>query len=95
MSIKTILVVDDFVSIRKFVCETLTRHGFRTLQASNGKEAYAVVSESSEKVDLVLSDYNMPDCTGIQLLKLIKNNPLTATVPVIFLTSEKKTGSHE
>lgn len=39
MANKTILVVDDFVSIRKFVCETLNRHGFNTLQASDGSEA--------------------------------------------------------
>lgn len=90
MNTKTILVVDDFVSIRKFVCETLERHGFITLQAANGKEAYDLLSKADTTIDLVLSDCNMPDCTGLELLKKIKSNPATASVPVIFLTAEKK-----
>lgn len=93
MTNKTILVVDDFVSIRKFVCETLNRHGFKTLQASNGNEAYSMIAASAEKVDLVLSDCNMPDCTGLELLKMIKDNPATANTTSNFSNIRKKTGS--
>jgi len=85
---KTILVVDDFASIRNFVCETLQRKGYETLGASNGNEAYKVLTEDSNTVNLVLTDYNMPDCTGFELLKKIKDNPVVAQVPVIFLTTE-------
>jgi two-component system, chemotaxis family, chemotaxis protein CheY len=85
---KTILVVDDFASIRQFVCETLERKGYSTLGAANGNEAYEVLSTKSEEVGLVLTDYNMPDCTGFELLKKIKTNPEVAQVPVIFLTTE-------
>ena len=85
---KTILVVDDFASIRNFVCETLQRKGYETLGASNGHEAYAVLIEQPNNVNLVLTDYNMPDCTGFELLKKIKENPQVAEVPVIFLTTE-------
>ena len=83
----TILVVDDFASIRDFVCETLQRKGYQTLGAANGNEAYKVLTES-EDVKLVLTDYNMPDCTGYELLKKIKDNPTVSKVPVIFLTTE-------
>jgi CheY-like chemotaxis protein len=85
---KTILVVDDFASIRQFVCETLQRKGYDTLGATNGNEAFDLLSQNSENVNLVLTDYNMPDCTGFELLKKIKENPAVAKVPVIFLTTE-------
>ena len=84
---KTILVVDDFASIRDFVCDTLQRKGYQTLKASNGNEAYNVLTKNAG-VDLVLTDYNMSDCTGFELLKKIKTNPEVSHVPVIFLTTE-------
>ncbi len=84
---KKILVVDDFASIRDFVCETLQRKGYDTLGAANGNEAYNLLTDKAG-VDLVLTDYNMPECTGIELLKKIKSNPTVAGVPVIFLTTE-------
>jgi CheY-like chemotaxis protein len=85
---KTILVVDDFASIRQFVCETLERKGYSTLGANNGTEAYSLLSQNLSQVNLVLTDYNMPDCTGFELLKKIKGNPETSNVPVVFLTTE-------
>jgi two-component system, chemotaxis family, chemotaxis protein CheY len=85
---KTILVVDDFASIRNFVRDTLERKGYNTLGASNGNEAYKILTETGEQVNLVLTDYNMPDCTGYDLLKKIKSTPAIALVPVIFLTTE-------
>jgi two-component system chemotaxis response regulator CheY len=84
---KTILVIDDFASIRDFVCETLQRKGYATLSASNGNDAYKVLTSGAD-VHLVLSDYNMPDCTGFELLKKIKATPELLRIPVIFLTTE-------
>jgi CheY-like chemotaxis protein len=84
---KKILVVDDFASIRDFVCETLRRKGYATIGASNGNEAYNTLINEPD-VSLVLTDYNMPDCTGFELLKRIKGTAATAKVPVIFLTTE-------
>jgi CheY-like chemotaxis protein len=83
-----ILVVEDFASIRTFVCETLSRKGYETIGAANSKEALTVLSEKGEGINLVLTDYNMPDGTGYELLKKIKSNPVTAKIPVIFLTTE-------
>lgn len=85
---KTILVVDDFASIRDFVCQTLQRKGYDTVSANNGNEAFQILTERPESINLVLSDYNMPDCTGFELLKKIKETPTVAKVPVIFLTTE-------
>lgn len=85
---KTILVVDDFSSIREFVCETLQRKGYQTVGASNEKDALAKLADNNLNIDLVLSDYNMPDGTGYELLTKIKKNPNVASVPVVFLTTE-------
>lgn len=85
---KTILVVDDFTSIRKFVCEMLEKKGYNTLGAGNGNEAFNILVQQGENVNLVLTDYNMPDCTGYELLKRIKRTPTVSQVPVIFLTTE-------
>jgi two-component system chemotaxis response regulator CheY len=85
---KTILVVDDFASIRQFVCETLEKKGYATLGAANGNEAFDLLSELNGEINLVLTDYNIPDCTGFELLKKIKTNPALAAVPVVFLTTE-------
>lgn len=85
---KTILVVDDYASVRNFVCETLQRKGYNTLGASNAHEAYSLLTERPDDVNLVLTDYNMPDCTGLELLKKIKENAQIAKVPVVFLTTE-------
>ena len=84
---KKILVVDDFASIRDFVCETLQRKGYETVGAANGNEAFQLLSDTPN-VNLVLTDYNMPDCTGFELLKKIKSNAAVANVPVVFLTTE-------
>jgi two-component system chemotaxis response regulator CheY len=84
---KKILVVDDFTSIRNFVCETLERKGYETIGAANGNEAFKLLSETAD-VNLVLTDYNMPECTGFELLKKIKAKDTISKVPVVFLTTE-------
>ncbi|MFP4091668.1 MAG: response regulator [Cyclobacteriaceae bacterium] len=85
---KTILVVDDFSSIRKFLCETLTKNGYETKAAIHGKEALEILQTESGAVDLVLSDFNMPQMNGMELLKSIKSDPKLAAKPVIFLTTD-------
>jgi two-component system, chemotaxis family, chemotaxis protein CheY len=85
---KKILVVEDFGSIRTFVCDTLNRKGYQTIGAANIKEALATLSTASDEIHLVLTDYNMPDGTGYDLLKKLKTSTTTAGIPVIFLTTE-------
>jgi two-component system, chemotaxis family, chemotaxis protein CheY len=85
---KRILVVEDFGSIRSFVCDTLNRKGYDTIGAGNSKEALAILSGRDRDIHLVLTDYNMPDGTGYELLQKMKASPETAHIPVIFLTTE-------
>jgi two-component system, chemotaxis family, chemotaxis protein CheY len=85
---KKILVVEDFGSIRTFVCDTLNRKGYETVGAANMKEALALLAKGFEEIHLVLTDYNMPDGTGYDLLRKIKESADTSNIPVIFLTTE-------
>jgi DNA-binding NtrC family response regulator len=77
-----VLVVDDEPLIRRSLSEFLTLEGYTASGASNGKEALNLLKKS--KADIVLSDIQMPDMDGMQLLKEIKaqKNP----VPVILMT---------
>ena len=85
---KTILVVDDFSSIRQYVCETLEKKGYSTVGASNANEAFDILTANPGEIDLIISDYNMPDCTGFELLMRVKMNSDVGKIPVVFLTTE-------
>jgi len=84
----TILVVDDFKSIRKVVSDTLHNYGFKTIEAENGQEALAILNEEAKNIDLILSDYNMPSINGQELLEKVKENSLFKNIPFVLLTSE-------
>jgi PAS domain S-box-containing protein len=67
-----ILVVDDEENIRTVLCETLVRHGYRVLAASDGAEATAMFARSVERIGLVITDLDMPFMDGVALIKVLK-----------------------
>ena len=79
-----ILVVDDTALAREAVARLLEFEGFKTVRASNGKEAYATLY--SQKPDLVLLDLMMPEMDGITFIRMIRRNPQWEMIPVIVLT---------
>jgi DNA-binding response OmpR family regulator len=80
--VKTILVVDDKLSARRMVAEYLAENGFRTVTASNGREALFV--SRHEKPDLVLLDIMMPEMDGFEFMRHFRKERST---PVIMLTA--------
>jgi two-component system chemotaxis response regulator CheY len=89
---KRILIVDDSVSIRQILSLTLKNARYEVIEAPDGKEALAKLS-SSEKVDLIICDVNMPHVDGIAFLKTIKNDEKYANnkfTPIIMLTTESQ-----
>jgi CheY-like chemotaxis protein len=71
---KTVLIVDDEEEVRGLFAAGFTREGCNVLQASNGKDAFALVQ--ARPVDLVLTDFRMPGGDGLELLEWIKqHNP--------------------
>ncbi len=79
----TILVVDDDADMREVIAFELQRHGYKIIEAENGFKAFDLVK--SQKIDLVLSDIQMPGGSGIELLENIR--ALQKRKPAIILIS--------
>ena len=83
----TFLVVDDFSTMRRIVVGLLRQCGAsRILEAEDGAQALRVIE--SNTVDFVVSDWNMPNMTGIDLLKALRANPKCSRMPVLLITAE-------
>jgi two-component system chemotaxis response regulator CheY len=84
-----ILIVDDFSTMRRIVKNLLNDLGFQiTSEAEDGNSA--LVHLRSAPCDLVITDWNMPGMTGIELLKAIRTDPKLAHLPVLMVTAEAK-----
>jgi len=87
MKVFTILIVDDSTSMRSLLVSTLETLGsLKIVQANNGFEALRMLPR--EPIDLVLTDINMPDINGLELLSFIRNNPIYKGLPVIVISTE-------
>lgn len=86
LSIK-ILVVDDFATMRRIVKNILKQLGYTNiLEADDGTTALDVLKK--EKIDMVISDWNMPKMTGLDLLKAVRADAGMANLPFIMVTAE-------
>ena len=83
---KTILIVDDSISLRQVVSIALTNAGYEVIEACDGKDALAKLT--GQKVHLMISDVNMPNMDGISFLKAVRQLPNYRFTPVIMLTTE-------
>jgi len=83
---KTILTIDDSASIRQMVTLTLSGAGYRVIEAVDGADGFS--KATSNKVDAVITDLNMPVMTGIEFIRKFRAHPSSAGVPVVFLTTE-------
>jgi two-component system, chemotaxis family, chemotaxis protein CheY len=83
----TALVVDDFSTMRRIVKNILRDLEFKNvLEAEDGTTAVQILS--SQKVDLVVSDWNMPKMSGIELLKYVRSNDNLKELPFLMITAE-------
>ena len=83
---KTILIVDDSASLRQVVAIALRGAGYDVLEAQNGKDALGKLD--GKKINLIISDVNMPIMDGISLVKEVKKLPAYKFTPIIMLTTE-------
>jgi len=83
---KTIMVVDDSISLRQVVSITLQKAGYEVLEACDGAEA--IKKLDGRKIHLVICDVNMPNLDGIAFLKHIKSLANYKFTPIIMLTTE-------
>lgn len=82
----TILAVDDSASLRQMVVYALREAGHDVIEASNGNEGLQQARDNS--ADLVLSDVNMPDKDGLQMVRELRELPHHRFTPVLMLTTE-------
>lgn len=83
------LVVDDFATMRRIVRNLLKELGYtRVEEADDGAVALQVIGKGN--VDFVISDWNMPNLTGIEMLKQIRAGESTKSLPVLMITAEAK-----
>jgi two-component system chemotaxis response regulator CheY len=85
---KKIMTVDDSASVRQMVSFTLKNEGYEVTEAVDGVDAMTKLSQQT--VDMVLTDLNMPNMDGIELIKQIRANPSFKFIPIIFLTTESQ-----
>ena len=85
MGNKKILIADDEVHIVQVVAMKFRNNGFEVVTADNGKEAYNLCCE--ENPDIIVTDYQMPGMTGIELVEKLRQKPEFADIPVILLTA--------
>jgi two-component system, chemotaxis family, chemotaxis protein CheY len=85
----TVLIVDDSSSMRAVIKKTIKVSGFNVgqfLTAEDGQDAMKVLS--AKWVDLVLTDINMPNMNGIELIKKMKEDEILKAIPVVIVTTE-------
>jgi chemosensory pili system protein ChpA (sensor histidine kinase/response regulator) len=82
---KLVLLVDDSISVRKFVGRMLEKAGYRVRLAADGLEALEIAGQT--RCDLIVTDLEMPRTNGYELLSHLRQDPQTRTIPVMVVTS--------
>ncbi len=83
-----VLVVDDFATMRRIIKNILLQLGFKNIiEADDGTTAWEIL-EKGEPVDLIISDWNMPKMTGIELLKKVRADDRFKDLPFLMVTAE-------
>ncbi len=82
-----VLVVDDFSTMRKIIKNNLKGMGFNNIvEAENGQKALEALKK--EKLGLIISDWNMPMMSGIELLKAVRGDAGLKSIPFVMVTAE-------
>lgn len=85
MTAGKVLVADDEIHIIHVVTIKLRNNGYEVISAEDGEKAFAMACE--EKPDIIVTDYQMPGMTGLELVRKLRQNETTKNIPVIMLTA--------
>lgn len=85
---KKILTVDDSSSVRQMVGFTLRRAGYEVAEAVDGRDGIA--KADVDKFDLIVTDLNMPNVDGIQMMTALRKTPGYAFTPILMLTTDSQ-----
>ena len=87
---KRILTIDDSKTMRDMLMLTLSDAGYEVLQAVDGEEGVNVL-KGGERVDVVITDINMPKMDGYEVIRQLRKDPANKTLPILVLTTESDT----
>lgn len=90
MMAKTVMTADDSASVRQMVSFTLRQNGYEVVEAVDGSDALRKLSTA--KVDMLITDLNMPNLDGIGLIRETRALPSCRFIPIIMLTTESQEG---
>ncbi|MBN22977.1 MAG: hypothetical protein CL678_16955 [Bdellovibrionaceae bacterium] len=86
-----VLVIDDMLTMRKIVGKACKSIGLTDIiEAKDGRDGWEKLTTSDKEVGLIVSDWNMPNCTGIELLKRVRADGKYGALPFILVTAEKE-----
>jgi len=84
-----ILVVDDFSTMRRIIKNLLRDLGFQNItEADDGKTALPILKQGG--IEFLVTDWNMPGMTGIELIGEVRKDPKLAHIPILMVTAEAK-----
>lgn len=84
---KTILIVDDSKTVRNLVAFIMKKEGFKVVTAEDGLDGLEKLY-SSEKIDLIVSDINMPRMDGFTFIKSVREQDAYRDIPIVVLSTE-------
>ncbi|MBF0441004.1 MAG: response regulator [Oligoflexales bacterium] len=87
MTAKRVLIVDDSVAARIGIRSSLSKAGYEVIEAASGQEGITKL-ENDPSISLMLVDYHMEVMNGLEMISIIRKNPLHEKIPVVMLTSE-------
>ncbi|MFW7269328.1 response regulator [Gluconacetobacter sp. Hr-1-5] len=88
--VPTILVVDDSITTRTLQKTILQTHGYDVLLATDGVEALSLLHRSSRRIDVIVTDVEMPRMDGFALLDAVRSDPRLSRIPVVLMTSRNE-----
>jgi len=86
---QTIVIVDDSPTVLKFVSYSLKNSGFKVVTAMDGMDALEKMSSLEDNIDMVITDLNMPNMDGYELISTLRKNEQFKSTPIIILSSEE------
>ncbi|WP_188260584.1 response regulator [Azospirillum tabaci] len=92
-TVKRVLIVEDNELNMKLFHDLLEAHGYATLQTRNGMDALAIARE--HRPDLILMDIQLPEVSGLEVTRWIKDDPELASIPIIAVTAFAMKGDEE
>lgn len=83
---KSIVIAEDFNVSRKIIASVLAKAGHKVIEAADGREAAAFFD--GRKIDLLITDFNMPEMNGAELIQKVRAKSEYAFIPILLLTTE-------